>query len=458
MELRDYLRIARRRWAAIAGCVLLMVAAAAAMTMHMTPQYASTARLFVSTPNSDSTQANQGAQFSEQRVTSYADLATGRDMATRVIRELHLRTTPAELADKIDAQVTPDTVIIALTATDSDPVQAQRLAQTYAQQLTQFVAVLETPPGKQRAPIKATVVDSPAVPTVPFSPKPLRNIGLGLAIGLVLGFGLAFVRELLDTSLKSTHDVAEVADSPVMAAIAFDSLASKKPLITGLHSHAPRIEAFRVLRTNMQFIDVDTDNKVFVVSSPVSAEGKTSTAMNLAITSTQAGQRVVLVEGDLRRPTIAEHLGLNSAVGLTSVLVGQMELAGALQHPSGMPDMTVLTSGTLPPNPSELLQSRAMTDVVTKLRAEFDVVIIDTPPLLPVTDAALLASLSDGALLVVRHGRTTRDQLANTIGRLKAVGAKPVGVVLNMVPRGRTDIQGYKSARRHGRTVVATQD
>lgn len=458
MELRDYVRVVRRRWKAIIGCVVLLVAAASIITINTTPQYASTARLFVSTPNTDNIQVYEGAQFSEQRVTSYADLATGRDMASRVIRTLHLHMTPAELADKIQTEATPDTVILSVTATDSSPDRAQRLAKGYAEELPKFVAVLETPPGKHQAPIKATVVDSPELPSSPVSPSLVRNVGLGILMGLVLGLAVALVRELLDTSIKGANDVAEVTDSAVMATIAFDAAATRQPLITELDSHAPRIEAFRVLRTNMQFIDIDTNSKIFVVSSAMSGEGKTSTATNLAITLAQAGQRVLLVDGDLRRPTIAERLGLEPTVGLTSLLVGRVERADAFQRPAAIPELTVLTSGTLPPNPSELLQSRAMTELATKLRAEFDVIVIDTPPLLPVADAALLATISDGALLVARHGKTTRDQLSDSIGRLVAVGAKPLGVVLNMVPRQRTDFYGYGYSRRHGHSEVTGRE
>jgi receptor protein-tyrosine kinase len=222
----------------------------------------------------------------------------------------------------------------------------------------------------------------------------------------------------------------------VLGGITFDPSTRQRPLVTALDSHAPRVEAFRVLRTNLQFVDVDSNAKVFVVTSALPEEGKTSTSVNLAITLAQAGHRTVLIEGDLRRPKAAAALQLDNAVGVTTVLLGRVTLEDAIQrHPES--DLDVLASGAIPPNPAELLQSNAMSDLVKQLRDNYDMVVIDAPPLLPVTDAALLATHADGALLVVRYAKTTRDQLAQAVDRLAQVDAAPVGVVLNMVPNKR---------------------
>lgn len=433
MELRDYVRVARRRWKLIALSVLTCVAAAAAVTASMTPQYQSTARLFVSTAQSDTADAYQGGLFSAQRVTSYADLVSSRDMAERVADRLDLDVAPQELADQVSARVVPETVILQLTATDPNPAQAQRLADAYAETLTRAVEELETPPGGGRAPIKASVVDAASFPETPVSPEPLRNVGLALVVGLLLGVGLAVVRELLDTSVKGPEDIESVTDAPLMGAINYDSGAGRRPLVTELEPHAGRVEAFRVLRTNLQFVDVDTADKVFVVTSSLPEEGKTTTAANLAITLAQAGHRTVLAECDLRRPRVADVLQMDNAVGITTLLLGRVSLADALQKHGGS-GLEVLTSGAIPPNPAELLQSRAMAELITELRRDYDMVIIDAPPLLPVTDAALLTAQADGALVVVRHGRTTRDQLDHALDRIAGVDGRVLGTVLNMVP------------------------
>ena len=433
----------------IVGFVVAAVAASAVVTFGMTPEYASSARLFVSSAQNDPAAAYESSLFSQQRVASYATLATGEQLARRVIEQRNLDMTPADLAKKIQAHVVPDTVILEISVTDSTPQRAQRLTQGVADELKTFVAEIETPPAGATTPIKATIVDSASLPETPVSPDPVRNLGVAAVLGLLLGFGVAVLTELLDTTLKSNSDVARVTGNAVMGTITFDPGAVKHPLVTDLGTRAPRVEAFRVLRTNLQFVDVDRDSKVFVVTSSVPAEGKTTTALNLAITLAQAGQKVLLLEGDLRRPRIAEYLNLEGTVGLTTVLVGRIELDDAIQE-HATPNLSVLTSGAVPPNPSELLQSHAMMDVLKDLRDRYDLVIIDAPPLLPVTDAALLTAESDRALLVVRHGRTTRDQLRHAMDRLRGVDGRALGVVLNMTPGAGAGGFGYGGEYKHG--------
>ena len=266
---------------------------AALVTFRTTPQYQSNARLFVSTSDQSATEAFQGGNFAIQRVTSYADLVNGQELASRVIDKLNLDMSPTALTKEITATVVPDTVILEISATDPDPKQAQKIAQTTAEELTGFVKELETPDGKRTAPIKASIVDAASLPTTPVSPQPLRNIGLAVVLGLLLGIGLAVVRELLDTSVKGPDDLAQISDAPVLGGILFDPQAPKQPLISDLSSHSPRVEAFRILRTNLQFVDVDQTKKVFVITSSVPGEGKTSTASNIALALQTAGQRTL---------------------------------------------------------------------------------------------------------------------------------------------------------------------
>lgn len=437
---------------------LIVVGAAAAVTFTATPQYQSTARLFITTQASDTaTESFQGGQFAAQRVASYADLASSRELAAAVARDLNLDVPPDDLSGRVSAEAVPETVNLDLSVTDPEPAQAQALTQAYAQGLVDLVRKLETPENKTQAPIKATIVDRATLPHSPVSPKPVRNLAFGLVLGLLLGLGLALLRDLLDTTVKSTDDLAAASTAPVLGGIPFDPQARQKPLVTALDSHAPRVEAFRVLRTNLQFVEVDSTAKVFVVTSALPEEGKTSTSVNLAITLAQAGHRTLLVEGDLRRPKAVSTLNLDGAVGVTTVLLGRVAAEDAIQRHADS-ELDVLASGAIPPNPAELLQSNAMHDLVKQLRADYDMVVIDAPPLLPVTDAALLASQADGALLVTRFGKTTRDQVAQAVERLAQVDAEPIGVVLNMTPtRGRRDRSGYGYGYGYGYAPRAEQ-
>ncbi len=443
MELRDYWLTVRRRWRVVLAVIALTVSAAAFVTWQATPQYSSSARLFVATSESDVSQAYQGNLFASQRVQSYADIVPkSRKLAEQVADDLGGGLDPDVIRAQVTATVVPDTVNLEITATDPDPVQARDIAQAYAEAVSDLVETLETPAGQTNALIRAEIVDNAHVSTSPVSPKPVRNIGLGLVLGLLLGVGLAVVRELLDTSVSSAEDVAQVTAAPVVGRITTDLDAVRLPVRTALAGTSSWAEAFRVLRTNMQYIEVDHDQKVFVVTSSVPEEGKSTIVVNLAVTLALTNQRVALVECDLRRPMIAKRLDLDGAVGTTSVLIGKVSLREAMQSYADS-GLKVLACGPVPPNPSELLQSKAMETLLAQLRAEFDVVLLDAPPLLPVTDAALLAAQADGALLVVRHGKTSRDQLSHAVERLDAVDAKTLGLVLNMTPAKGRGGYGY---------------
>lgn len=433
MELKDYWRTVRRRWRVVVVCFVTALIGAALLTWQSTPQYSSSTRLFVSTSESDTSAAYTGNLFASQRVTSYADLVTSRQLAERVSAALTESTDPDDLREQVVATVVPETVILEISADDPDPAMARDIAQAYAEELTQLVEDLETPKGSSNALIKATIVDDAQESTDPISPQPLRNLGLAAVLGLLLGLGLAVARELLDTSITASEDVAAVTGAPILGNIFSDDSAKRAPLEI-LQQATPWAEAFRVLRTNMQYVEVDEDQKVIVVTSSLPGEGKSTVAVNLAITLSLANERVALIECDLRRPLIAERLNLDGAVGTTSVLIGKISLAEALQS-YGDSGLRVLACGPIPPNPSELLQSHAMERLLTDLRSEFDVVILDAPPLLPVTDAALLATQADGAVVVTRHGSTTRDQLTHAVERLDSVDAKVLGVVINMAPQ-----------------------
>ncbi len=458
MDLREYLRILRRRWLVIVIGVLLGIAAASVYVITSNAKYASTARLFISTPLTDaSAQAYQGSLFSQQRVMSYADLITGSTVANRVIDRLGLTDPVESVMSRISATAEPQTVIIEITGTDSTPEGAQRLTQATAETFSAYVSELEGNGSDGQPPIRANIVDEAGLPTTPVSPRPLLDIGIGLLAGLMLGLAAAWVRESLDTTIKTPQALADATDSTTLGVIYFDPAAPARPLVTDADTHAPRAEAFRVLCTNIQFLEVDRPSKVITITSPLPGDGKSTTAVNIAITMAQSGVRTVLVEADLRRPRIADYLRLEPAVGLTTVLRGQLDVDAALQ-PWGSNGLHVITSGAIPPNPAELLQSKAMAGVLADLNERFDMVIIDAPPLLPVTDAAVLASVADGAILVARHGATTKDGAAQSKQRLIAVDATLFGTVLNFADQSKRLAGGYGYGYGYGYGPAPTAD
>lgn len=458
MDLRDHLRTLRRQWLVVVASLLIGVGVAAIFTIRSTPVYASTARLFISTPTSAdaNAEAYQGALFSQQRVASYADLIGGTTVAQKVIDKLQLDESATALSAQITARAVPTTVILEITVSDANPGRAHLLAQTLAEVFVDYVPELESATDPGAAPIKAVISDAAVLPTSPVSPRPLINIGLGTVIGLLAGLGLATLRERLDTTIKSPEELQAATGAASLGFVHFDAGAVRKPLITDLNSHSPRLESIRVLRTNLQFLDVDHPSKVFAITSPLPGDGKSTTAINLAISLAQAGQRVLLLEADLRRPRVAEYLGLESVVGLTTLLVGRATIDEVVQPFAKAPGLEVITGGAMPPNPAELLQSETMKLLIADLRKRYDVVLVDSPPILPVTDAALLGAVTDGAVLVAHHGRTTREQATRAKARLESVDARLLGTVLNFVPDKGSAKYGYGYGYGYGPSAAPT--
>jgi succinoglycan biosynthesis transport protein ExoP len=275
------------------------------------------------------------------------------------------------------------------------------------------------------------VVSAAAIDTVPVSPQPLRNTGLGLAVGLVFGLGVAFLMEYLDNTIKSTEEAEKAYGAPVLGYIPAEKFekGEKRRLTIVQHPGSPAAEAYRVLRNNLDFINFEKDVKTLLVTSSAPGEGKSTVAANLAAGLSQAGAKVVLVNCDFRRPVTDQFFTINNVVGLSDVMLGRNSLKAALQKP-GDSELLVLNSGKMPPNPSELLGSAKMSELIVSLKEWADWVIVDSPPLLAVADAAACARWSDSVLMVSRGGVSTR-QAANT-GRetLEKVGARIAGVAV----------------------------
>ncbi|QEO13677.1 polysaccharide biosynthesis tyrosine autokinase [Agromyces intestinalis] len=450
MELRDYIRVLRQNWIIILACTLLGIGAAAVYSFTQTPQYSSSAKVFVSTSNGGTIgEMQQGNAYSRQRVTTYADLATTPIVLLPVIDQLRLDVTDDVLAANVGAVALNDTTLIEITVTDESPARAAQVATAVSENLTKVVGAIEstestTADGQTTAssPVKLTLVQHAAVPQRPVSPNVTLNLVLGGLIGLAIGVGIAVLRATLDTRIRSERDIEQITETPIIGGIVFDPKAKDRPLIVHADPHSPRAESFRALRTNLQFLELDRPERAFVVTSSIEGEGKSTTAANLAIAIADAGSRVLLVDADLRRPKMAQYLGLEGAAGLTDLLIGRAELQDVIQ-PWGRGEMYVLPAGRVPPNPSELLGSAAMQKAVAELARAFDVVLFDAPPLLPVTDAAVLSRTVGGAIVVVAAGRAHRGQLKGSIDVLANVDAPVSGIVITMLPTKGSDAYRY---------------
>ena len=435
MTFRENLAVLRERWVLVVLTVALAMGASAAVWALRPVQYTATLTLYVSAQTADSAQtAYQGGLLSQQRVKPYIELIRSVRVSEQVVADLRLPLTPEQVAAEIDATSTPDSVLIDVGVTDPDARQATAIVNGVSTVFVRLVDELErTVTPTAVPPVAVRIVRPASVPSQPSSPDLPVMLALGLLGGLVLGAAAAVGRHLLDTTVKSAEQLTALAKAPNLTTIGYARAVRKRPLTVHELPDAPRAEAFRQLRTNLRFVDLDNHHKVIVVTSPLPAEGTTTTTLNLAIALASGGQKVLVVEADLRRPGAARLLGLSSTVGLTSVLTNGVPLDQAIQPWSGGVDL--LAGGPLPPNPAELLGSMHMAALLAEVGSWYDTVLVDTPPLLPVADAAAIAPAADGVLLVTRFHKTTRDQVAAAVAAISAVSVPLLGTVLNMVPR-----------------------
>ncbi|MDR6790962.1 capsular exopolysaccharide synthesis family protein [Pseudarthrobacter oxydans] len=434
MDLHDYARLLRRSWILMTACTLLGITAGATASVLVKPTYTAETQLFVAIQGSGSvSELQQGNTFSQARVQSYVKTVRTPVVLQPVIESLGLESSAADLAERVSATADLNTVLVNISVSDTSAVQAAATARAIAASLVRAVDTLEKPEAGGNSPVRLSVVTPAEAPTIPSSPNTKLNLFLGLLGGTVTGIVLALVRHLADTRIRGEMDVRALTAAPILGGISFDSHAAKSPLLTQAPHQSPRAESFRQIRTNLQFANVSGRAKSVLITSSVPGEGKSTTATNLAIALAQAGSTVCLVDADLRRPMVHEYLGLDRNAGLTTALVGASDINSLLQQ-WGEDRLFVLTSGQIPPNPSEMLGSEEMKSLLTDLEQAFDVVIVDAPPLLPVTDAAVLSQHVGGVVVVVGTQRTKGQELTKSLLSLDMVQARILGVVLNRLP------------------------
>lgn len=466
LNIGEYLRIARHNWILITACTLAGLLLGGLISVSTKPTYTAETQLFVAIQSSGSVQElQQGNIFSQARVQSYVGTVTTPVVLQPAIDSLGLDLTSEELSKKVTASSDLNTVLINISVADNSAVQAAAIAEAIAHSLVRAVDTLEKPKTGGTSPVGLSIITPAKAPLTPSAPNTKVNLTLGLIAGLVLGTAGAIARTALDNRIRGESDLRQVTNAPLLGGISFDQEATKTPLLSHGSPQSPRTESFRQLRTNLQFANVSGRAKTVLITSSLPGEGKSTTATNLALALAQAGQTVCLVDADLRRPMIGEYLGLERGAGLTTALVGAMDVGDLLQ-PWGEDRLYVLTSGQIPPNPSELLGSEEMKILIDRLEASFDVVIIDAPPLLPVTDAAVLSQYVGGVIVVVGVQKIRHQDLEKALNALSLVGSTVLGVVLNRLPAKGPDSYSYgyynsespKDSRKSKRRALSSEN
>jgi capsular exopolysaccharide synthesis family protein len=438
VKLRDFLQVLRTRWRIVVASVLVVTGLAAAITYTATPMYTARAQFyFTAVPNS-------GPIDSSPYIVNPGDLATFVAVLRAPEVLTALQEQPGVDTDSgfsASASVGETTSIVSISVTSADPNLAKDVANGYGQALAAAAPVFSQQVKSSGWDLEARPVTAAGVPSTPSSPDPVRNLALGALAGLLLGIGIAFVRHTLDTKVRTEIDIRAFTPRPMLGELPMDRTKNEEVTLER-DPHGGYAEAVRRLRTNLMFVDVTTGRHSFIVTSAMPGEGKTTTTVNLAMAMATTGGRVLLVDGDLRNPSVAKSMGLEGGAGLTTVLLGQAGIDDVIQRWRDT-SLYVLTAGAIPPNPSELLGSEPMRELFDKLANEFDFILIDSPPVVPVVDAVLLDRLAGGTLLVVASHRTKKRDLASAVKQLDTVGAKLSGVALNFVPVNESDARRY---------------
>lgn len=357
MSLLNFIKLLRSRWITVCVTTMVVVLAAVALTLLTTPLYQASTRLFVSTTAGASvSELYQGNRLSQDRVFSYTELLTGETLAQRTIDKLGLEMSAQALQENVKATAKPNSVLINLEVLDQSAVRARDIANALSDEFVVMVRELESPPDGTRPDARVIVEKRATIPNNPVIPETARNLTAGIALGLMLGICLAVLREVLDNTVKDRPTLESITGVGLVGIIPLDKDRRNEPAISFDKDNSAIAEAFRKVRTNLQFLSVDHPPRVIVVTSAMPSEGKSVTAINIALALAEAEHNVALVDGDLRRPMLDKYLDLIGPVGFSTVLSGAASLSDVLQK-TRFPGLTVLTSGAVPPNPSELLGS-----------------------------------------------------------------------------------------------------
>jgi capsular exopolysaccharide synthesis family protein len=448
-SLIDYLSVVRSYWTGVVLLVAMATAAAFGWYLMQPRIYEAESSGIVLTGSSENLSLSvAGDSLAKSKAKSYKSVGESVLVAERVISALGLSESPQTVSGTVTVNIPVESAQIQVKAVSAEPARAQAVADAWVAALAEQVHEIEkanATPGSEPV-SKIVPLAKASVPAAPVSPKLGLALGLGAAGGLLLGLMYAVVRSRIDRRVRSASEIERRFHLPVVGTLPRDKLLAEagRDRVDASRvdpTHATG-EALRELRTNLSFIDVDSPPRILLVTSSVPSEGKSTVISNLAVTMGASGEDVIIVDADLRRPTLHKIFDIVGEAGVTDVLTGRADIDDVLQDWGPMPNLKIMASGHIPPNPSELLGSKAMQHLLDEL-SERAVVLIDTPPLLPVTDAAVLSRAAHGTLVVARAGSTTTDKLQRALGNIARVDGRVLGVILNCVATTGPDKYSY---------------
>lgn len=440
MELREYLKVLKKRWLLILVITLITTSTSAVISFFIIkPTYKSDISVIigkVGTDGKSQTVSYDDVLMYQMLVKTYSGLASSRTVAEDVINKLKLNATPEEFEKMITITPNSDTEFLNIAVKSKDPEEAMLIANQLAKSLKEVGSSVKKMDDVQ-------ILDPAQLPKVPYSPRPVFNMCIAFFLGLAASIGLILLIEYLDNSIKTQEDIEKLARVPVIGIIPSEGETAEDSELISIKAPKSLVsEAFRTLRTSIQYSSFDKEIETIVVTSSQQGEGKTTIVSNLAITTAQSGKKVLLIDCDLRRPRIYKKLGILNGEGLTSILAGESEKNECIRA-LDLPNFYIITSGPIPPYPAEILGSSRMKNLLEELKKDFDIILIDTPPVLAVTDAQVLSALCDGVLLVACCGETDRNDFIRAKELIDKVGARVLGAVLNKATKEVKQYNGY---------------
>ncbi len=443
MDILGFLNLLRRRWLWLVIPIIVAVTATGIYSFSQPKVYTAKASSYFSIEFGQSaSDLFQGANYTQLQLASFASLAEQPIVLDAVIQQLNLPVTTAELAARVSVVASTDTVIVDIFAEAESPEASAEIANAINAELGKVVSRLSPQNAKGDPTVQAVVVSRATPPLEPSGPENRKNLGIGLLAGLLLGLLAAVSSDKLDTRVLGEKDLPN--GLTVLGSIVSDKDASQPSAWHSSEGAALLPQAFSRIQANLRFASVDKPITRLLVTSAVPGEGKSTVAVGLALSFAESGARTILVDADMRRPRVEHYLDLEGAVGLSDVLVGSVTWQEVVQE-WGDEGLRVLPAGSKPPNSTLMLQSHAMADFLDQLAESFDVLILDSPPLLAVVDPLALVTHMDGMILVVGRGKVRTHQLRAALQATAAAKANLIGVVMNRmpVPRNRIEKYGY---------------
>lgn len=424
IRLDELIEALKKRWLMILSIVLISTVISIVFNFFIIkPKYEVNTKVFIGKEESDNQGYNQNDVLMYQKLMkTYSEAIKTKDLVSKSLSKIDSDLEVSDVLNNLTVETIVDTQILKIKYRSNYTEEAMDIVKAISEEFIKTSKEL-VPNGKVK------IIEEAELPKSPISPNKTMNIAIGFLIGIMVGISLAFILEFLDNTFKNKEQLARELELPVVGLIL--KVIKENIFIVEKDPKSIAAERYKVLRTNIQYSSFDKKCKVIVITSSEASEGKSVISGNLSLCMAQEEKKVILIDCDLRKASLHKKFGIPNLFGLSDVVAGKMDLHEVIYRYNE--NLAILTSGNIPPNPSEMLSSKAFERLLNTLRESFDYIILDTPPILAVTDSQILSTKADGTILVVKAEKTKRDTVRDAVGYLKQVNTNIIGTVLNMV-------------------------